>query len=155
MKYYKVLDKNRCSCHGGSAKWAYRKWMPHIDNINPCVSGYHVCREQDLVKWLHASIWEVEIKGRIIELEDKVVASDARLIRKVHAWNDRTARLFACDCAEHALQYAGAQHLSTLKRTIETARRYANGNATKKELDGGLRPLHHVRLHPDPNRGDY
>jgi len=134
MKYYKILNKNRESCHGGECKWAYRKWMPHIDNIEACRRGYHVCREQDLVYWLNEAIWEVEIKGETIELDDKVVASDARLVRKIKAWNEKAARLFACDCAEHVLKYARKQDRATLENTIAVARRFANGKATKDEL---------------------
>jgi len=133
MTYYKVLDEHRNPIHGGKGRWAYRKWMPHIDNIEACECGYHVCREQDLVRWLGPTIWEVEIKGDVIFLDDKVVASDARLVRKVQNWNKRTARLFACDCAEHVLKYADTKHVGVLKNTIRVARRYANGKATDEE----------------------
>ena len=133
MTYYKVLDEHRNPIHGGIGRWAYRKWMPHIDNIEACRRGYHVCREHDLVLWLGPTIWEVEIKGDVIELHDKVVASDARLVRKVQTWNKRTARLFACDCAEHVLNYADTKHVGILKNTIRVARRYANGKATDEE----------------------
>ena len=132
--YYKILSNKREARHGGSGKWEYRKWMPHISDIEACRRGYHVCREQDLTHWLNEAIWEVEIKGNIIEQSDKVVASDARLVRKLKTWNERTARLFACDCAERALRFADANQVGGLENTISVARRFADGKATDSEL---------------------
>ena len=66
---------------------------------------------------------------------DKIGFRRGRLVRRIEAWTERTARLFACDCAEDALQYADPKHRDTLAATIAVARRYADGEATKEELD--------------------
>jgi hypothetical protein len=138
MTYYKVLNHDATSCHGGTVAWHKPKgkrpgkWMPKIEVIEPCLSGYHLCRREDLVLWLGPAIYEAEARGEVMETGDKVVAQEARLLRRLDTWNERTARLFACDCAERVL------HLTTDERSheaVRVARRYAVGDATDEELD--------------------
>ena len=52
--------------------------------------------------------------------------------------DDRTLRLFACDCAERALERerkAGRKPHADSWKAIEVARRFADGKATTKELE--------------------
>ena len=112
--------------------------MPKIENIEPCKRGYHLCEgETQLVSWLGPSIWEAEWRGDRIDARDKIVVSEARLVRKLATWNDRTARLFACDCAERVLsifedKYPGD---SRPRAAIEVSRRFAVGDASRAELN--------------------
>ena len=53
----------------------------------------------------------------------------------IETWNERTARLFACHCAEDALQYTDKGSRPTLECAIYVARCYADGAASDKELD--------------------
>ena len=101
-RLFKVLGENRTAFHGGSGKWFARKWMPPIADIKPWVRGYHLCREKDLLGWLGPEIWEAEYRGERIDQADKIVVSEARLVRRL-PWDERTARLFAADCAEQVL----------------------------------------------------
>jgi len=142
MLGYKVLNADGAAFHGGSGQWHLPrgskpgKWMPKIDDIEPCERGYHFCRnESDLLTWLGPTIWVVEASGKIIDCDDKAVAERARLIKPVTAWNDRTARLFACACAKRALKYADPKHVETLRNTIKVAEAFANGKATDGERD--------------------
>jgi len=50
---------------------------------------------------------------------------------------DRLARLFACDCAEHVLPIFEQKNPGDKRprKAIEVSRRYANGEATREELD--------------------
>ena len=138
-EYYldQVLGENGKPYHGGTGTWSLPtdkpgEWMPRIDNIVPCERGYHLCRRGDLVNWLGPVIYEAEYRGEMVEADDKIVVSEARLIRRLDTWNERTARLFACDCAERVV------HLNDDPRVqacIDIARRYANGQATLNELD--------------------
>jgi hypothetical protein len=148
MKYYKVL-KNAGSCIYGSGKWylptkckdgAWKpgKWMPEIKgDLEPCENGYHLCRPQDLVRWLDEAIYEVEYEGERVDADDKIVVRKARLLRKVESWDERTARLFACECAEHVLPIFEKEFPNDdrPRKAIEIARKFANGKATKDELD--------------------
>jgi len=141
MKYYKCLD-NGNSCHGGSLEWSLPKdgkpgdWMPRIDRIETCVSGYHLCRERDLVDWLSDEIYEAEGRGEKIVDNNKVVFQEARLIRKLDKWNDRTARLFSADCAGRVL-HLYEDKCPDDKRprlAILASRDFANGLITEKQL---------------------
>ena len=103
MNYYKILDLDARSCNGGDLQWHTPRgkrpgnWMPRIDNLVPCESGYHICRPRDISQWLgpDRSIWRVEPKGDMIALNDKVVVSQCRLLSRC-SWDDSVARLFAC-----------------------------------------------------------
>ena len=138
-RIYKVLNDDGTPCHGGSGKWDLDGgWMPRIDGIEPCERGYHLCDGGlQLVEWVGPSIWEAEWRGDRIDAGDKLVVSEARLVRKLATWNDRTARLFACDCAERVLsifedKYPGDSRPRT---AIEVSRRFAVGDASRASLD--------------------
>ena len=135
--YYKVLNADGSCFHGGKGKWPLPsgkrpgKWMPKITKLVPCKSGYHILKREHVVRWLGPAIFEVEVRGDVVWTDDKGVAQQARLVRKLETWNDKTARLFACDCAD------AVRHLMKDKRStdaIDVARRFANGLATQEEL---------------------
>ena len=130
---YKVLGPDREACHGGSGRWAQRKqWMPLIEQVKLCASGYHLCRDEaQLLTWIGPSIWVAEYEGDVINGGDKIVVGRARLVDRVDAWDERTARLFAADCAEHVV------HLNPDPRVqgaIDAARSYARGEISDAEL---------------------
>ena len=140
---FKATGFGATPCHGGYGKWhkphSYRrpgKWMPLIEGIYPCVRGYHICKGEQVLHWLNEELYEVEIKGEQIREDNKIVASEARLVRRITTWNKRTARLFACDCAEHVLFLFRKKFPSDSRprEVIDVARRYANGKATEEEL---------------------
>jgi len=140
MKYYKVLKNDGSCCNGGSGKWYLPKklkdgtwkpgkWMPEIVGIlEPCENGYHICRPRDLVKWLDEAIFEVEYDGMIVK-DNKCVVRKARLLSKCEGWNDKTARLFAADCAEHVLHICEDKHPNDdqSRKVTQAARDYING----------------------------
>ena len=138
---YKVLNEDGTCCNGGVGAWhlpgkqpdglwkPFGQWMPKITgNLVPCSIGYHLCREEDLVHWLGPAIWEVEAKGRVVTDTDKVVVREARLLHRVSTWSERTARLFAADCAEHVLHLFEEEYPNDNRprKAIEAARLYAN-----------------------------
>ena len=142
-RLYKVLGSDDRPCHGGYGEYSLPhdgqpgKWMPPIEGaLAPCKNGYHLCTIEQLPHWLDAHIYEAEGRGDHIECDDKIVYREVRLLRKCDGWNKRTARLFACDCAEHVLSIFERQCSDDdrPRRAIETARRYANCQATHDEL---------------------
>jgi hypothetical protein len=149
MKYYKVLDKNGYSCHGGEAEWSLPtrnadgtwtpgEWMPEVEGeLEPCRNGYHVVTLEQLPDWLGERIFEVEPGDEIVHEDDKSVTRTCRLTRECTGWNERTARLFACDCAERVLYLFEARYPDDgrPRKAIEIARRYAEGKATVGELN--------------------
>lgn len=61
-----------------------------VDKLAMCRSGYHGCREQDLIYCIESDLYEMEFDGPVMKGDDKVVGHMARLVRKVAEWNERT-----------------------------------------------------------------
>ncbi|HQK63115.1 MAG TPA: hypothetical protein PLV67_06010 [Methanofastidiosum sp.] len=153
MVFYKVLDAEGCSCNGGDSKWSLPtqnddgtwtpgEWMPEIEGpLVECERGYHIATREQLVQWLNARIFVAETDGELIESTDheKWVARKVRLVSEI-AWDERTARLFACDCAEHVLHLyeKNCPNDTRPRKAIETARAYAEGKSTEEELAAAM-----------------
>lgn len=146
MAVFKVLNEDG-SCNGGRGKWSLPtqnegswtpgEWMPAIEGkLVPCENGYHLCRSCDLPNWLGPVIYEAEYRGGRIDCDNKVVVREARLLRRLAGWNECTARLFACDCAERVLPLYERKYPNDAcpRRVIGVARNYAIGEATNSEL---------------------
>ena len=139
--FYKVLGRDGTPHHGGTGTWHLPngrrpgKWMPTITPVVPCQSGYHLCTIDQLVTWLGPVIWVAEGRGEHVDQSDKHVFGQARLLHRLDTWNDRTARLFAADCAERVLPIYEREHPGDdrPRQAIEVARRCANGDATDDE----------------------
>jgi len=89
--------------------------------VVPCRSGIHACRVGDLPLWLGRELYEVELGGEIVEERTKVVASRARLVRRVAAWDDVLRAAYTRDCADraHALALAADPPLSAWDAVVE------------------------------------
>lgn len=146
MELFKVLSEDGCCCHGGqghwnlpsqnsNGEWAPGEWMTPIQgDLIACRNGYHLCRANDLLSWLGPAIYSAEHRGDHIDTSDKIIVREARLLQRLN-WDDRVARLFACDCAEHVLSICEHEYPDgSPRKAIEVARRYANGEATEEEL---------------------
>ena len=141
---FKVTGEDGAPYHGGSGHWplpilnADGTWTPGAPRtvrgpLVPCRNGLHLCRPEDLIHWLGPVLWTVQVPEGVEEIaeDDKLVVRTARLERRVTTWTERSARHFACDCAQRVL------HLTTDPRpadAIRIARRFADGMATRKEL---------------------
>jgi hypothetical protein len=136
MTLYKVTAADGSSYHGGTGRWVKGRWRSVTGEIVPCENGLHLCRADHLPDWLGPVIWEAEADSEVIDAGNKVVARRARVIRRLDTWNERTARLFAADCAERVLPIYEKAHPGDdrPRMAIETARRYARGEATRGEL---------------------
>lgn len=143
-EYFKVLEHDGTCYHGGSTSWHLPrgarpgKWMPKIDTpLKPCFNGYHILRRQDVIYWLGPSLWAVEVRGEPVWGENKGVVAQARLIKRLVTWNDRTVRLFAADCAEMVLPLYEQQHPNDLsvRAAIEAARLHALDGQAPEEIE--------------------
>jgi len=140
---YKVLGHDGALHHGGTGTWHQPhgkrpgKWMPTITPVVPCLSGYHLCTIDQLVGWLGPVIWVAEGRGEHVDHGDKHVFAQARLLHRLDTWDERTARLFAADCAEHVLPIFEKAHPGDdrPRKAIEVARRFAHDEATPQERD--------------------
>src|SRR5262245_30332353 len=95
--HYKILAADQTSCHGGTNKWHKNGWYTVDGPLEPCRNGIHYCRRDQLVHWLGPTIWLFEdgTPNETIDAGYKMVTRKGRIVEKVDAWNDRTARLFA------------------------------------------------------------
>ena len=147
MMFYKVLNLDGSPCNGGDGKWHLPtkkrdgtwkpgKWMPVLTDLVPCKHGYHLCRENDLLQWLGPLICIAEGRGEQIVCDDKVIFAQARLLSIRKIWDERTARLFAADCAENVLPIWEKEYPDDLRprEAIFAARAFVDGLITKEEL---------------------
>jgi len=148
-RYFKVLDENGKSyrsdnnitwslpTNNNDGTWTPGEWMPDVKGeLVLGVNGYHVVTQSQLVQWLGLRIFEVEVGPEVICDKNKSVARTCRLLREYTNWNEKVARLFACDCAErvlHIFEWAFPGE-DAPRRAIEIARRYVNGKPTHEEL---------------------
>ncbi|NWG72772.1 MAG: hypothetical protein HXY23_14365, partial [Parvularculaceae bacterium] len=137
--YYKFLNENGTTPQQHHA-WKLPRgnrpgaWMPKITGeLEPCENGYHLMRETDLIEWFAPALYTAEARIEIIESDTKIVARQARLLHRVGAWNETTARLFACDCAERALALSDKPDPRSVE-AVRVSRLYARGDATLDRL---------------------
>ncbi len=134
----KFLDRGGASPFQG-VKWklptddAPGEWMRDY-KTKPllCQRGWHWCEARHSIEWLAAECYVVEPRGEIVKGDNKSVSQGARILRRVDAWNETTARLFAADCAEAVVHLCGDDPRP--KAAIDAARRFARGPATQDEL---------------------
>ena len=135
--YFKVLDADGSTIYADSSWGLPRgdkpgRWEKAKGELVVCKNGLHLCRREDLIHWLGPRIFEAEVGGgKLIESDQKVVVRKARLVRELDTWNDRTARLFAADCAERVLPLFEKKHTNDTRprEAIEAARAFADSAA--------------------------
>jgi hypothetical protein len=111
------------------------KWMPKRE-VRPCESGYHLCRDGDLLTWLGPRIWVAEGRGVMSEESDKVVFEQARLVR-LTVWDDALARRFAALCAWRALcreRRAGREPDARSWSAARAAAAHSRGEVSDEDL---------------------
>jgi hypothetical protein len=105
---YKFLRRDGTSVFTGF-RWPLLREEPGpwVDApVDPCRSGVHACRPADLPYWVGGSLYEMELDGEIVEEQTKVVASRARLLRRIDAWNDELRDVYTRMCADRAHELA-------------------------------------------------
>lgn len=141
MKLYKFLNARGASpfqhCAWGLPNGRPGKWMPKVERIRECISGYHVVRRGQALGWIDAQMFEVEGKGECLRGVEKIVYQQARLVRKVRSWNPLTQHLFAFDCDEHALR--GDAYFPYKRQEIMLGRRTALCSNDSALLRTGIR----------------
>ena len=145
MTLYKTLDANGRSCYGGNTRWSLPtrnadgtwtpgEWMPAIvGELVACENGYHLADDAQVLEWLNERLFVAEIRGERIDVDNKAVVREVRLVREITAWNERTQRLFAVWCAREALRLVDRPDQRNLA-ACDVAERYANGEASAEEL---------------------
>jgi len=99
MIAYKFLRHGRVAPFGGITWPEPGVWL-EVESVDPCRSGVHACRADDLPYWLGlGDLWEVELDEVAVD-DRKLVARRGRLVRHVEGWDEETRRAFVAACAE-------------------------------------------------------
>lgn len=113
-KFYKIVGPNGEPLHGGSGLWAMPKaskpgkWMPKVENVEACRSGYHLIPAKAIVEWLPrapqtALLCEAEGRGAQDSDGDKTAFAQARILVIFGVLDEVSMRLAAADMAERVL----------------------------------------------------
>ena len=134
--YFKATD-GMSATHGGSYRYpGLGRWTRHLDpdRLDPCSYGYHLARNEQILGWLAPTLWIAEPCPDHLPVEDgnKIVTCRVRLVERLVSWDDRSARLFAADCAEAVVHLTGPD--ARCVEAIRVARAFANGEATRTEV---------------------
>jgi len=115
MTLFKTLNGTRGSFgHGDYTGYLPKgkrpgKWLPKVTPVL-CESGYHVCRDlSEVLTHAGPELYEVEVRGTCVEGKDKAAWEQARLVKRVPEWDQRTMRLWAIDCARRVM-YISPDH---------------------------------------------
>jgi hypothetical protein len=84
---------------GGPGAWVEAE-------IDPCRSGIHACRPEHLPLWAGQTLYELELDGDIVEDGMKLIASRARVTRRVEAWEESVRDGYTRMCADRAHELA-------------------------------------------------
>ena len=103
-----------------------------------CRSGWHACYEKDVLNHCPspgASLYEVEVRGKVVEGDDKISAESMRIKWYIGTATEQNLRLFAADCAEDVLPifYKVSPNDNRPAEAIRVARLYANGEASDEQ----------------------
>lgn len=139
MTYYKALEGLRAPVAGSGYRYpGVGRWTRHLDptELEHYAYGYHVVQRNRLVEWLQSTIYEAEVcpDHEPLVTEGKTITCRVKLTHRFDTWNERTARLFAADVAEHVLPHAWDEDRAMLANVLTVVRRYARGEATDQEL---------------------
>ena len=85
--------------NGGPGPWVEAK-------AEPCRSGIHACLPEHLPLWAGQMLYEIELGGEIVDDRTKVVASRARLTRRIEAWDEGLRDRYTRMCADRAHELA-------------------------------------------------
>lgn len=93
-------------------------WVRIDGEIQQCRKGIHACTRAGLVEWLDDELWEIELDGPVVEIDEEVIAPAGRLIRRLEGWNDDCAGAFVGHCVDTTVEIA-AESLAQAGREIE------------------------------------
>jgi hypothetical protein len=110
MHAYKILKDGRSEFTGW--RWPLPdtdqpgQWV-HVEGpIALCVNGIHASTPEQLPHWLGTELWKIELAGNVLEDEAALVASQARLLCRVDAWDEPMRGQFAEMCLQRARELA-------------------------------------------------
>ena len=84
-------------------------WLASATPPDLCRAGVHALLPDALATWTTEELWRVELDDARELAPGIMVAWRGRLLGRVEAWNDQTARDFARACATHVRDHASGR----------------------------------------------
>ena len=106
MEALKFLRPGRVAPFTGVSWPQPVRWLTSAAPPALCRAGVHALLPSVLATWTAEELWRVELDGGQELAPGIVVAARGRLLGRVEAWNDQTAREFARACAAHVQAHA-------------------------------------------------
>jgi hypothetical protein len=120
---YKFLSSDRVGLYSGVTWPEPGDWLEAEGEVERCVSGIHAVHPEGLLGWVDDELWTCELAGIVEEDGYELVAERGRLLERVEAWNETTARDFARACAargrEHVVEALRVQGYEEEARELE------------------------------------
>jgi hypothetical protein len=102
---YKFLSSERVGLFSG-VRWPEPgTWLEADSEVERCVSGIHAMRPEGLLGWIDDELWTCELDGIVEDDGQELVAERGRLVERVAAWNETSARDFARACAARGREH--------------------------------------------------
>jgi len=102
---YKLLGEGRIAPFSRVVWPEPGEWL-EAESVEPCRSGIHACRADQLPPWLAlGDLWEVELEDVVVDAR-KLVARRGRLVRRIDEWNAAGRAAFGAACADEAARRA-------------------------------------------------
>ena len=128
------MQADMTSCSGNEEPWKIGETRHINGKVVLCYNGYHSSPTwYDVLRYANgpiACIVDVPKKGTIFD-SNKSASPSRTLVDARNA--NRVLRLWACDCAERALKMSKIENADSWN-AVKTARLYAKGKATSREL---------------------
>jgi hypothetical protein len=105
---YKFLSSDRVGLFSGVMWPEPGTWLEGDAEVERCVSGIHVLHPDGLLGWIDDELWTCEVAGIVEDDGGEVVAGRGRLLERVAAWNETSARDFARACAARGREHVVA-----------------------------------------------
>ena len=131
MEALKFLRRGRVAPFAGVAWPPPGEWLVSDAPSELCRHGVHGLLPDVLATWIAEELWRVELDGGEELAPGIVVAPRGRLVARVEAWNDETAREFAHACVAHVRGAAGRAAEYAADATELADRVVADDSATR------------------------
>jgi hypothetical protein len=105
---FKFLSSDRTGLFSG-VRWPEPgTWLEADAEVEHCVSGIHALHPKGLLGWIDDELWTCELGGIVEDDGHVLVAERGRLLERVEAWNETSARDFAGACAARGREHVAA-----------------------------------------------
>jgi hypothetical protein len=105
-------------------------WLDADGPVSLCRSGVHALLPEVLPMWIAEELWRVEVADAENLAPGIVAGSRGRLLARVEAWNDETAREFARACANRVREGLSGRAAERAAMAVASAEEAVAGPST-------------------------